>query len=298
MKLLIIGHKGQLGHDLMRLAVERGFDALGVDLPDCDVTSLESVRSVLNTAGDVRVVINAAAYTAVDAAEKNVDTAFAVNRDGASHIARACHEHGIPIIQVSTDYVFDGLKTTAYHPYDPVHPTSVYGAGKEAGEAAVRQLTDQHIIVRTAWLYGFYGHNFVKTMIRLARQRATLQVVDDQIGCPTYSLDLAGALLTAAAAADRREPVWGTYHYCNRGAVTWYAFARRIIALARSLEEDLVVQEILPVLSSQYSQEAQRPPCSILDCSSFENTFHVQRRTWTAALKEMVTELYKGQGNI
>ena len=297
MKLLIIGHRGQLGHDLMRLADERGFTALGADLPDCDVTSLESVRSVLNASGEVQVVINAAAYTAVDAAEKDADTALAVNRDGASHIARACQEHDIPIIQVSTDYVFDGLKTTAYHPDDPVHPTSVYGVGKEAGEAAVRELTTQHIIVRTAWLFGLHGQNFVKTMVRLARQRDTLKVVDDQIGCPTYSLDLADALLVAAAAADRRESVWGTYHFCNRGAVTWYSFARRIIALARS-REDLVVQEIIPVLSSQYPQEAQRPPCSILDCSTFENTFNVQRRAWTAALKEMMTDLYNGHGDI
>lgn len=291
MKLLIIGYKGQLGYDLYHQATLYGFEPLGLDLPECDITRYGAVDRAVNDAGKSDVVINAAAYTAVDAAETDRDAAFAVNRDGASNVARVCREKSLPLIHLSTDYVFDGLKATAYQPSDPVHPLSVYGTSKTQGEHAVRRETDRHVIVRTAWLFGHQGPNFVKTIIRLAKEKTELRIVDDQIGCPTYSADLGAALLKVATMAAHDKPVWGTHHYTNQGAVTWYAFARRIVALAGSRER-FKVNEVLPVLSSQISQAAQRPSCTILDCTSFEQTFKVRRRSWVAALKEMIAGLY------
>jgi len=291
MKVLIIGNQGQLGYDLSRKAEHYGFESFGVDLPGCNITRLEEIARAVNDAGQPEVVINAAAYTAVDAAESDSETAFAVNRDGVGNVARICRKKSLPLIHVSTDYVFDGLKATAYQPSDPVNPQSVYGASKAQGEDAVRRETDQHIIVRSAWLFGLHGSNFVKTIIRLAKEKTELRVVDDQIGCPTYCGDLAAALLKAAAMAVQRKPVWGTYHYTNKGPVTWYAFARRILALA-SRRETFLVNDVLPVLTSQINQIAQRPACSILDCTTFEQTFDVRRRNWTASLKEMIDGLY------
>jgi dTDP-4-dehydrorhamnose reductase len=291
MNLLIVGNKGQLGNDLMRQAPDFGFEPRGVDLPECDVTRWDSVIKAFDSAGPLDAVINAAAYTAVDAAESDVDTAFAVNRDGAGYVARACRQKDLPVIQVSTDYVFDGLKTTSYLPDDPIGPISVYGASKAEGEAAVRRETGDHLIVRTAWLFGLYGENFVKTIIRAAREKIQMQVVDDQVGCPTYSGDLAVALLKAAATAVDKKTIRGTFHYCNSRAATWYAFAKKIIELAND-RESLTVKEVLPILSSQYPQPARRPPCTILDCTSFEKTFGIKRRSWIAALGEMIDHLY------
>ena len=151
--------------------------------------------------------------------------------------------------------------------------------------------------MRTAWLFGLHGANFVKTIIRLAKEKEELRIIDDQVGCPTYSGDLAAALLKAAAMAAGGKSIWGTYHYTNDGPVTWYAFARRIVMLAQG-RENLKVKEILPVLSSQFKQAATRPPCTILDCTSFEETFDVRRRTWVAALKEMMAELYADDAKV
>jgi dTDP-4-dehydrorhamnose reductase len=287
MKVLIIGSKGQLGHDLMHQARLRGWEAAGADLPDCDITDARSVASAFAGAGPPAAVINAAAYTAVDAVESNPGLAFAVNRDGVATLARACRRHGVPMIHVSTDYVFDGLKTSPYLPGDPVNPSSVYGRSKAEGEALLRQDLDRHVIVRTSWLFGRHGPNFVKTMLRLGREQLELRVVDDQVGCPTYAGDLAGALLDVAAHVTHHEDGWGTYHFCNEVAVTWYAFARRIIALARSYER-LAVTDIVPILAIHYPVPAPRPPYSVLDCGSLERRFGIIRRPWEAGLREML----------
>jgi dTDP-4-dehydrorhamnose reductase len=237
-------------------------------------------------------LINAAAYTAVDKAESEPRIAFAVNRDGADVLARACRDHEIPLIHVSTDYVFEGLQTRPYLPTDPIKPQGVYGKSKAAGDERIRHHWERHVIVRTSWLFGRYGTNFVKTMIRLGKERETLRVVDDQVGCPTYAGDLADALLNIAAHVTVKADGWGTYHYCNQVAVTWYAFARRILTLARPYV-DLRVHEILPILASQYPLPAPRPPYSVLDCASIEARFGVARRPWEDALREMLADICK-----
>jgi dTDP-4-dehydrorhamnose reductase len=291
MKVLVVGYKGQLGSDLMDCAHRRGIDAVGAGRPEYDITLPVSVDRLFADIGPVDVVINAAAYTAVDRAESEADAAFAINRDGAGHLARACCQNRIPLIHISTDYVFGGLQTRPYKPSDPVSPQGVYARSKMAGEEVVRMQLDRHIILRVSWLFGKYGNNFVKTMLRLGREREMLKVVDDQIGSPTYAGDLADALLQMAAQIGRGFSEWGTYHYSNVGALTWYAFTRKIIALSRPYEK-LRVHNVVSILSAHYPTAAPRPPYSVLDCTSFDQTFGIARRPWETALKEMLAALY------
>jgi dTDP-4-dehydrorhamnose reductase len=291
MKILIVGSKGQLGQDLLAQAQLRGWDAIGADLPECDITHAASVRQTL-AAGDLDSVINAAAYTAVDAAESNPDLAFAVNRNGVAVLAQACRDANLPLIHVSTDYVFDGLATTPYLPSDPIGPQGVYGRSKAEGEAVLQQHWHRHAIVRTSWLFGLHGPNFVKTMLRLARERETLRIVDDQWGCPTYAGDLASALLDIAAHVRHHSDGWGTYHFCNRTATTWYDFTRHILALAAGYDQ-FTVKEILPIATSEYPLPAPRPAYSVLDCGSLEKRFGIVRRSWEPALKNMLENYYK-----
>ena len=295
MTILIIGSGGQLGRDLMRSAQSRGLAVSGTGRPYCDITDRASVNHTLADAGPLTAVINAAAYTAVDECESKPDLANAINCDGPGLLAQACRERGLPLIQVSTDYVFQGLKTSPYLPSDPVAPVGVYGRSKAGGEAAVRRHLPEHVIVRTSWLFGLYGPNFVKTMLRLGREKDELRVVDDQVGCPTYAGDLSQALLDITVFVDRHRSGWGTYHFCNTGPLTWYAFARRIFMLARKYEP-LAVKQVWPILTAQYPLPAPRPPYSVLDCSSLEETFGVTRRPWEDALREMLAALYASHG--
>lgn len=288
MQILLIGHKGQLGHALMTTALSRKKSIFGADLPQCDMTDQGSLQHTFDQAGKIDLVVNAAAYTAVDKAESDRATAFAVNRDGVERLARACRQHQVPLLHVSTDYVFDGTSRRPYLPDDAPCPTSVYGRSKAEGEHALRQVWDKHIILRTAWLFGLHGPNFVKTMLRLGREKPELNIVDDQIGCPTYAGDLAAAILVIADHLERHQAGWGTYHFCNQGAVTWYAFAQRIFDLVRS-HTNLSVPGVNPISTSQYPVPAARPAYSVLDCTSLEHTFGIKRRHWDEALVEMLT---------
>ena len=239
----------------------------------------------------VDLVVNTAAYTAVDRAETDPQTAYAVNRDGAGHLARLCRRRDIPLIHISTDYVFAGLQTRPCRPSDPIGPNGVYARSKAEGEQAVRNECERHLIIRISWLFGVYGNNFVKTMLRMGKQREVLQVVDDQVGSPTYAGDIAEALLVLSHRVLGGPVKWGTYHFCNDGAVTWYAFARKIFSLAKPYE-NLAIKAVVSILTSHYPTPAPRPHYSVLDCSTFDDEFNIARRPWEAALKEMLGELY------
>ena len=291
MKLLAFGHKGQLGSDLMRRAHQKGIDVVGADLPECDITTMESVNRAFSAAGPITLVLNAAAYTDVDQAESHPEVAFAVNRDGAANLAQACRERHIPLIHISTDYVFNGRKTRPYKPDDTISPHGVYAQSKAAGEEAVRNRLAQHLIIRISWLVGRYGDNFVKTMLRLGKTQEEIRVVDDQVGSPTFAQDLAEALFLVAGKINRDFSDWGTYHYCNEGALTWYAFARKIFALARPYEK-LAVKDVISILTENYPTPAPRPQYSVLDCSTLIETFGIVRRPWDVALKELISDLY------
>jgi dTDP-4-dehydrorhamnose reductase len=231
------------------------------------------------------LIINAAAYTKVDQAESEPSAAFAVNGDGPAHLADVCYALGIAMIHVSTDFVFDGHKGSPYREDDPPAPLSVYGQSKLAGEEAVRERLDRHVMIRTAWLYAVYGHNFVKTILRLAAEKETLRVVNDQHGCPTLASDLAQAILTIAGRIHRPQAaVWGTYHYCGQGATTWYGFAQAIVQFARQFMP-LKVQTLEAIPTTQYPTPARRPANSVLDCSKIETAFGISTQPWKQRLE-------------
>ncbi len=254
MKILVIGSAGQLGHDLLK-TLSPDHDVTGVDIGEIDITDPDSVRGVIGRTG-AAAAINCAAYTNVDGCESDSENAWAVNAGGAGNTARACAEAGARLIHISTDYVFDGSKGEPYLEDDPTAPLGEYGRGKLAGEEQVRrELPDGHLIVRTAWLFGSTGHNFVKTMLRLGRERELLTVVDDQTGSPTYTGHLAAALKTLAETRLDRP---GVYHMTNSGSCTWYGFAAEIFRLA-GIEVDLK-----PTTSEEFGSPTPRPAYSVL----------------------------------
>ena len=275
MKWLIVGSKGQLGSDLMDLL---GADAVGVDLPEIDITSLPSVEAVLER---VRpdAVVNAAAYTAVDAAESDEPTALAVNGNGPQNLARACAQRpGVVLVQVSTDYVFAGDGTGPYDEDDVPRPVSAYGRTKLVGEQAVLDvLPERSYVVRTAWLYGEHGGNFVKTMLMLESTLDTVSVVDDQRGQPTWSRDLAAQIIALVIAGA--PP--GIYHGTNSGAVTWFGFTQEIFRLAGADPA-----RVLPTDSTAFRRPAPRPANSVLGHRRWQEAGIAAMRPWQEALAE------------
>ncbi len=293
MRVLVIGANGQLGCELGRRGENLGFDIVSIDLPRFDITDPFAVKKAVSQIG-VSLVINAAAYTAVDKAESEPELAFAVNRDGPAYLASYCAEIEIPLIHISTDYVFDGNKKSPYLETDPVSPLGIYGKSKAAGEAEVRGRLHEHIIVRTAWLYGVYGQNFVKTMLLLGREKELLRVVADQYGCPTYAADLAGAILAIAAKigeGGQRQIAWDTYHYCGKGETSWYVFAKAIFDLARQYDS-FAVKRVEPITTADYPTPAKRPANSVLDCSLLTKTFGISPPSWHESLSRMVKNIF------
>jgi len=288
MKLLIIGTNGQLGWELGRRGQQQGFDTVSVDLPEFNITDQSQVaRQVEKSNPDI--VINGSAYTAVDKAESESDLAFAVNAQGPLYLAEACAVQGIPIIHISTDYVFSGDKPGPYLGTDPVSPMGVYGRSKVAGEEAVRNAVEEHIIIRTAWLYGLNGHNFVKTMLRLGKEQKTIRVVADQYGCPTYAADLADAILIIAGQiGNGSQDKWGTYHYCGRGRTSWYGFAEAIFNISKTITP-FKVEHVESISTDAYPTPARRPINSVLDCSRIQKKFGIRLRPWKESLAEMLT---------
>jgi dTDP-4-dehydrorhamnose reductase len=291
--VLVIGSLGMLARDLLVRLESEGFTTLGWDLPEVDITNAEQLSAQLATSAP-RMIINCAAYTAVDRAEQEPDLAFAVNRDGPAHLAAACRQLTMPLLHLSTDYVFDGNATRPYREDDPANPLGIYGHSKWQGEEAVRSRLSQHLIVRTAWLYGVHGHNFVKTILRLAREREELQVVADQFGCPTWTGDLAEALIKMAkqVLAGLENHLWGTYHFCGAGQTTWHGFAQAIVEECRK-RENLKVSRIIPIATSDYPTAAQRPQWSVLDCGKIEAAFRITPPPWQEGLAETAKEMYE-----
>lgn len=289
--LLITGAEGQLGHELARRATARGRAIEAVGRGGLDITDAAAVAAKI-AASRPKLVINAAAYTAVDKAESDAETAWAVNRDGPAHLAATCADLGIPLVHVSTDYVFDGTKVGAYAEDDPVAPLGVYGASKEAGEAAIRRVLPHHVILRTAWVFGPHGANFVKTMLRVGKVRERLTVVDDQHGCPTHAGDLAEAILSIAdeiLAGTMPENGWGTFHCAGQGETTWCGFAREIFDQAAPRLERL--PEVVAISTSGYPTPAARPANSVLDCDRLERIHGLRLRHWTVALADMLGDI-------
>jgi dTDP-4-dehydrorhamnose reductase len=244
---------------------------------EADIADRAAVEAAI-TRHKPTLVVNAAAYTKVDLAETEVEAARRGNETGPAVLARACAAAGVPLVHISTDYVFDGTKSGAYRESDPIAPLGVYGRTKAAGEAAVRAALPQHIILRTAWVYGEFGANFLKTMLRLAATRDELRVVADQRGCPTSTRDLAEAILALAPRMIAREPVFGTYHFAGTGVTTWHGFASRIVAAQAPLTGRK--PPVVPITTAEYPTPARRPANSELDCGLFAETFGFRARRW------------------
>ncbi len=292
--ILIFGSGGQLGQELQAIAQARGTASSGLTRQQVDIANASEVKNALATIRP-QVVINSGAYTKVDRAETEIDEAHQANAVGPGVLAQACADAGLPLIHVSTDYVFDGSRTGAYRESDPIAPLGVYGRTKAAGEEAIRQALPEHVIVRTSWVYGVHGANFLKTIMRLANERHELRVVADQRGCPTATKDLALALLTAAHHQIKGKAVYGTYHFAGSGATTWHGFAERIVAAQQPFTGRS--PSVIPIGTADYLTPAQRPANSELDSTLFSETFGYKARPWTQAVDEAVSDLMTRQAS-
>lgn len=285
MRILVTGRSGQVAMSLReRSARVPGVEVIALGRPDLDLEDAASTSAAI-AAARPDMVVNAAAYTAVDKAEQEAGRAFAINRDGAAAAAAAAAQLGAPFIQLSTDYVYPGDKTGAYVESDATGPLGIYGQSKLAGEEAVKSAHPSPLILRTSWVYSPFGGNFVKTMLRLGRERAVLNVVDDQIGNPTSALDIADAVLLIAPGLQ----AGGTYHLCGSGDVTWCGLAREIFALSKSLGGPCA--EVKPITTAEYPAPARRPANSRMSMDAFAARFGFRLRPWQEALAETVSRL-------
>jgi dTDP-4-dehydrorhamnose reductase len=273
-RVLVLGAQGMLGHELLEV-FSQNYEVTGLDIEDLDITRQGATRKTIKELSP-DVVINAAGYTDVDGCEKKINKAFSVNGQGAKNVAKSCRDIGAKLIYISTDYIFDGTKGGPYREDDPPNPLSVYGESKLMGERYVEELLDDYLIVRTQWLYGKYGRNFVETILALAEERDTIEVVHDQLGSPTYTADLSRAI-AALVSKDLR----GTFHVSNQGSCSWYDFALEIVRLSNASEV-----EIEPISTAALNRPANRPLYSIFNCQRLEQTAGFEMRTWQQALQD------------
>ncbi len=285
MKILVFGRIGQLGSALAEVLSDR-YETRFIDQPELDLTAPESVRDHVQTY-QPSIVINAAAYTAVDRAETEPELAHVINARAPGSLAFACEEAGAVLIHYSTDYVFDGTASMPYTETAATAPTGVYGQSKLAGEIAVASAIPRHVILRTAWLYSAVGHNFVKTMLKLANSGQPIRVVADQIGSPTYAQDLARVTRGIIEVLNsRREDCFGLYHVTNTGTTSWYGLAQEVFRL--TAHQDVVVQ---PISTEEYPTPAPRPAYTALDCSKLERVFGLTLPSWRDALARCIDSL-------
>ncbi len=291
--VLVTGADGQVGTELSAESGAHGLSVTALSRSLLDITDADAIAGAI-AAHKPDIVINAAAYTAVDKTESEPELANAVNARGPGLLAAACHGAGIPLFHISTDYVFDGSATRAWREDDPVNPLGVYGRSKAEGEASVRRATQRHIILRTAWIFSAQGSNFVKTMLRLAGERDRLSVVDDQSGNPTSATDIARVLLQLAATCIDQvrageAPPWGTYHFCNAGVTSWCGFARAIMEGSSRRGGPSV--PVTPITTAEYPTPAKRPANSALDCDKLKTAFGIEPRPWEFALDDVLDQL-------
>lgn len=289
-KLLVTGHEGQVARALARLADD---DVLIVAAgrPLCDITDPKNIRRAI-AEHTPDLVINTAAYTAVDRAESERDAAFLVNRDGAGYVAEAAAEAGLPVIHLSTDYVFSGDKDEPYVESDETGPLNIYGESKLAGEESVAAANPAHVILRTSWVYGYDGQNFLKTMIRLAEGRDVLRIVADQHGAPTFADDVATALLHVShhALRDRDDRAWrGTFHMTAEGRTSWAGFAEEIFRNLKPVTGQEVSVE--PIATADYPTPARRPLNSCLNMERFHDVFAHRLPSWQEGTKRCIAKL-------
>ena len=294
-RILVTGATGQLARCLDEAHADRSGDAwtlVALGRPQLDVTKPDTLAASIDV-HEPDVVINCAAYTAVDAAESHAQQAMAVNADGACSLAKLCARHDVPLVHISTDYVFDGTKTEPYRESDWVNPTCVYGLSKLRGEEAVAETCTRYAIVRTGWVYSPFGQNFVKTMLRLAADRDEISVVDDQLGCPTYARHLADAILKMAGRIStgtaKDTTLWGTYHAVGNGETSWFGFAEEIFR--QSTKYGGPNARVLPISTKEYPTAAKRPLNSRLDCTFLTKRFGIMMPDWRSGTQACIARL-------
>jgi len=282
--VLVIGSKGQVALALARQRTAGLYPIVCRGRPDGDIADSASLHRLFESVSPLAVV-NAAAYTAVDKAESDPAAAFAVNANGPGNLTALCRDRDIPLVHISTDYIFDGSGRKPYLEADAIAPLGVYGASKAAGEAAIRRTWAKHLIFRTAWVYSADGQNFLKTMLRLASERDQLSVVDDQRGSPTWAQDIAAAIVTTLVHVmthPEDRTLWGTYHVTNGGDTTWYGFAREIFRLAAASGRK--TPSVIPIPTAAYPTPARRPAYSVLDTSKIKDTFGIALPPWQTSV--------------
>ena len=282
MNILITGCNGQLGNEMQLLEKEDAANNyFNTDVAELDITNVEAIEQFL-AANSIDGIVNCAAYTAVDKAEANEELCTLLNAEAPGYLAHAIEKRGGWMIQISTDYVFDGTQHIPYQEDEDTCPNSVYGRTKLVGEFNVLKLCQQSMVIRTAWLYSTFGNNFVKTMIRLGNERPKLGVVADQIGTPTYARDLARIIMTVISKGI--QP--GIYHFTNEGVASWYDFTKAIHRLA-----GISTCHVRPLHTSEYPTAAQRPPYSVLDKTKIKQTYGIEIPYWEESLKECIDKL-------
>lgn len=285
-RILITGANGQLGNEMRLLSEE--YDNFEFDFTDIAELDLCNAEAVLEYCERTKpsYIVNCAAYTAVDKAEDDIELCRKVNRDAVENLAKAATAVGAKVLHVSTDYVFDGSNTTPYLETDPVCPASAYGRTKLEGEEALQANCPAYVILRTAWLYSEFGNNFVKTMIRLGKERETLSVVSDQIGTPTYARDLADALMDIVVAAEKGNFIPGIYHFSNEGVCSWYEFTLMIHELA-----GITTCQVSPIASKDYPAKAPRPAYSVLSKEKIKADYGIYIPAWEESLADCIERL-------
>lgn len=290
-KILITGADGQSGSAIARTAEQDNFfDVIALSRKQLDVTRPEKIVAALDKYLP-DYVINCAALNSADRSEREPQKALLVNADAAKYLATACGDLSIPIIHLSTDYVFDGHYASGYTEIDETQPLGVYGQTKLQGELYVQQFMPRHIILRTSWLFSDRGNNFMLRTLAEARENNLLYGVDDRRGCPTSAFDLARVVLAIIKQLSCGAEAWGTYHYCGAEVTTRYAFCEAVIAAARQYE-DLKVDEIKPVAAKDFVTEAERPSSSVLKCQKILNVFGIRQRPWRSELQRLIREYY------
>ena len=280
--ILITGANGQLGNEMRVLSAEnKEYNYFFTDVAELDICDAKAILDFVK-ANDINVIVNCAAYTAVDNAEDNVELCTKLNADAVGYLAEAAEANGAEFIQISTDYVFDGTAHTPYKETEPTCPNSVYGNTKLAGEQNALTRCTRSMVIRTAWLYSTFGNNFVKTMIRLGKERDSLGVIFDQIGTPTYARDLARAIF----AAIRQGVVPGIYHFSNEGVCSWYDFTKAIHRLA-----GITTCHVKPLHTSEYPTKASRPHYSVLDKTKIKSTYGIEVPHWEDSLRNCISQM-------
>lgn len=294
MKLLVTGAQGQVAQSLV--TARSSHDVVAIGRPDLDITDIDTVRRHIGNV-EPAVIVNCAAYTAVDKAESELEAAERVNASGAGNVARACNEAGIPVIHISTDYVFDGEKPTPYLETDYTGPRSAYGRTKLAGEEMVAEANPRHLILRTAWVYSPYCNNFVKTMLRLAATRPELGVVDDQHGSPTYAPHLAEAIVAILAQLELQPHAidWGIYNAAGAGETTWCGLAREVFRVSQASGGPSAV--VSAITTADYPAPAKRPANSRLDGGKLKAAFGIELPHWTEGVGACVSALLAPRQN-